>query len=224
MNLHYPFPVMLEQLKKIKMSEKLACVPALLRKISQTRPRIFTFVSIEMRDCFMSYLKSCPTLRARNGRQRQPQADPEIKVGLQPIAISLPREANSEETQRHKVLFWTTPYTSHRPKQYPFEVQVKLFRRMRRDLAKLKAGTLELPDNLVEYRIEDLLPPASDDSSSEEDEPKRDSGDGLEEEDEEDELDSHDESDEEGLRPGRGGDYLDDGSSDDDLEIVERNA
>lgn len=39
---------------------------------------------------------------------------------------------------------------------------------MKDDLAKLKAGTLVLPSDHVEYRVEDLLPSIFDDPTAEE--------------------------------------------------------
>ncbi|GAA5878029.1 hypothetical protein JCM16303_002823 [Sporobolomyces ruberrimus] len=147
-------------MNKVPKLARPAYVPALIEKIGRYRPRVLTLSGVGVCEAFKLHFSSLPSGSG---------LDLTDNLGLQPISLSFPPRDPTDDSKRDKVLVWCVPYPHQMvSKWYPNEAQLELFRRMKDDLAKLKAGTLVLPSDHVEYRVEDLLPSIFDDPTAEE--------------------------------------------------------
>ncbi|GAA5980621.1 hypothetical protein JCM5350_003563 [Sporobolomyces pararoseus] len=147
--------------KKMSKAEKSLYVPALLRKVLKYAPRMLAINGLEICHIIAKYFNDhqFPQYSARTGRKLKDRVNVSGRLGLLPIAISLPVRNldNSNTSQRQKIYLWTSPNTSNVVAQYRTADKIRLFTEMKRDLQSIKAGTLELSNDSIEVRSEDLL-------------------------------------------------------------------
>ncbi|GAA5845888.1 hypothetical protein JCM3766R1_004646 [Sporobolomyces carnicolor] len=171
------------EMSELSLDEMRKSVPALLRKIIKYKPKIFAFVGMKICEIVFRYLHSLPS--SSSPTKAKKRAMSKIELGLRPAAISLTPErvgdddADEKECrgERRKVLFWCLPSSSARVVAYQASFshyrlgglcspkvqlvdKIRIFGEVRKGIEMLNAGTLELPENMVEYRQEDLFPPA----------------------------------------------------------------
>ncbi|GAA5903286.1 mismatch-specific DNA-glycosylase [Sporobolomyces salmoneus] len=165
------------EMSELSIEEMRASVPALLRKIIKFKPKVFAFVGMKICEIVFRHLHDLPvpvsesptispSKNQNKNKKKRKAAMPKIKLGLQPIAISLAPDPLShegnDEGARHRVLFWCLPSSSARVVQYQLVDKIRIFGELKKGVEKLNSGTLELPSDLVEYREEDLFPISED--------------------------------------------------------------
>ncbi|GAA5878026.1 hypothetical protein JCM16303_002822 [Sporobolomyces ruberrimus] len=154
------------EMSELSIEEMRACVPALLRKIVTNRPKIVAFVGMKICEIVFRHLHmlptpstSCESSLSPNKKKRKP-AMPKIKLGLQPVMISLPARIGTEgveNEERRRILFWCLPSTSARVVTYQLVDKIRIFGELKIGIESLKANNLELPPDVVEYQSEHLF-------------------------------------------------------------------
>ncbi|GAA5964151.1 hypothetical protein JCM3765_005354 [Sporobolomyces pararoseus] len=143
------------EMSELSLEEMRACVPALLRKIINYKPRMVAFVGMKICEIVFRHLWSLlsvqPSPVASASQKRRKIAMPKIKIGLQPFFISLPPELDSE---RRKILFWCLPSTSARVVEYQLVDKIRIFKLLKEEVQSLKSGTLEVFQDAFEYKSE----------------------------------------------------------------------
>ncbi|GAA5840318.1 hypothetical protein JCM11251_006694 [Rhodosporidiobolus azoricus] len=160
------------EMSEISNEEMKACVPSLLRKIIKYRPRVVAFVGMKICEIVLRYLHNAPSADPEKSpsKKRKP-AMPKVKIGLQPVTISVPLPAH--EAERRKIYIWCLPSTSARVVEYQLTDKIAIFTRLKTDIDTLLASppphTLKTPVETVDYRAEDVVPPAEEGSTKVED-------------------------------------------------------
>ncbi|GAA5869499.1 hypothetical protein JCM8547_001506 [Rhodosporidiobolus lusitaniae] len=149
------------EMSEISNDEMKASVPTLLRKIVKYRPRMIGFVGMKICEVVLRYLHNlpCPPVPGASPSKRKP-AMPKVKIGLQPVTLTLPPEHGEREEM--KVYIWCLPSTSARVVEYQLVDKVELFTNLRLALGQLEADPpipLQLPDGTVNYPANRLFPP-----------------------------------------------------------------
>ncbi|BGP51487.1 PAB-dependent poly(A)-specific ribonuclease subunit 3 [Rhodotorula kratochvilovae] len=145
------------EMSEISNQEMAARVPGLLRKVVQYKPRIVALVGMKICEIVMRYLHNLPKpASSASGSPGRRKAMPKVKIGLQPVTISL-----GEGKQR--IYVWCLPSTSARVVEYQLVDKIKIWKLLKADmdrLAQSPSAALELPEGTVEYAAESLFPPA----------------------------------------------------------------
>ncbi|GAA5939279.1 hypothetical protein JCM10213_008619 [Rhodosporidiobolus nylandii] len=149
------------EMSEVSNDEMKASVPALLAKLVKYCPRCIGFVGMKICEVVLRYLHNLPrpVPPGASPSKRRP-AMPKVKIGLQPVTLSLPPQEG--ETERRKVYVWCLPSTSARVVEYQLVDKVKIFTQLKSDIDKLCASPpveLELPAGTVDYPAETLFPP-----------------------------------------------------------------
>ncbi|GAA6063490.1 hypothetical protein JCM10212_004449 [Sporobolomyces blumeae] len=162
------------EMSELSNEEMRACVPALLRKIVLYRPRMVAFVGMKICETVFRYLYNLPSfadaddedhedVKSPRKRRKRKAAMPKVKIGLQPVTISLARlddgdtKSGSTDGQTRKIHFWCVPSTSARVVSYQLVDKIRIFGELKADVARLGASALEPSPGTIDYPIDSLL-------------------------------------------------------------------
>ncbi|GAA5985235.1 hypothetical protein JCM11641_003642 [Rhodosporidiobolus odoratus] len=151
------------EMSEISKEEMKASVPKLLQKVVEYRPTFVAFVGMKICEVVLRYLHNLPrpAVDAAGSPSKRRPAMPKVKIGLQPVTISLPPPAGEQDGDRRKVYVWCLPSTSARVVEYQLVDKIKIFTSMREDIDRVCANPpepLNLPSHTVDHPSELLFP------------------------------------------------------------------